>query len=222
MRKVTDTFADILFAPTEYSTKNIKHKRSVIVTCNTNIDSLLFALNKIKNKKQSKEKYLIAKTHRQENIKSRERITNFVNIISKTNNKVYFILKPNTKRILEKLNLMKKIQKKNIKILTELSYLEFIKLYRDCTAILTDGGGETEEATFLKKPCIVYRKKTERQEAEHIGIAIRSCSNPSKALQLIDKAFDKKSKWNNIIKTSTSPYGKGDTSKKIIDHLIKN
>src|SRR3989338_8812366 len=40
MRKVTDLFSNILLAPTEYSTKNIRYKKKVYVTGNTNIDSL--------------------------------------------------------------------------------------------------------------------------------------------------------------------------------------
>src|SRR3989344_6151539 len=221
MRKVTDLFSNILLAPTEYSTKNIRYKKKVYVTGNTNIDSLIFALNKI-SKKKSKEKYLIAKTHRQENIKSKERLTNFVKILTNTKENIHFILTSNTKKQLERFNLLNEIKnKRNIKILPTLSYLDFIKEFRDAAAILTDGGGETEESTYLKKPCLVYRHKTERQEAEIVGVARRVNSDYKKALKYLEEAFNKNSNYNKTIKNAKSPYGTGDTSKKIVDILLK-
>lgn len=221
MRLVTDFFANVYFPPTNYANKKLNKKNS-FVTGNTNIDSIMFALSKIKNKNKSKEKYLIAKTHRQENIKSKERFTNFIDIITSIKHKVYFIVTPNTKKQLEKTGLIKKVRKsKNIKLLTEQPYLEFIKYFRDCTAILTDGGGETEEATFLKKPCIVYRYETERQEAEEVKVAVRVKSNKEKAIKYINEAFNTKSSFNKNVKKSKCPYGNGTAAKKIVNILIK-
>ena len=221
-RIITDSLTKIHLTPTHYAAAHLKRKKDVYITGNTNIDSLQFALNKIKNKKKSKEKYLIAKTHRQENIKSKKRLTNFVNILLNTKHKIYFIMANSTKKALEKYNLLDKLKKKkNINIINELPYLDFIKLYRDCTAILTDGGGETEEATHLKKPCIVYRHATERQEAEVIGVARRVKSNTNEALKHIEEAFNTKSKFSKTVKASECPYGDGKASKRIIDYLLK-
>ncbi len=105
--------------------------------------------------------------------------------------------------------------------MNELPYLEFIKEYRDCTAILTDGGGEIEEATYLRKPCIVYRYKTERQEAEREGIAVRVESNKGKALKYINQAFNPKSNFTKTVKASKCPYGNGNASEKIVNILEK-
>ena len=38
-----------------------------------------------------------------------------------------------------------------------------------CAAVITDSGGITEEATYLKKPCITLRDNTERPETVKDG-----------------------------------------------------
>ena len=50
-----------------------------------------------------------------------------------------------------------------------LGYLQFIYLLKHATAVITDSGGITEEATILGIPCMTLRDSTERPETVEIG-----------------------------------------------------
>ncbi|MGD8828627.1 MAG: UDP-N-acetylglucosamine 2-epimerase, partial [Gammaproteobacteria bacterium] len=42
------------------------------------------------------------------------------------------------------------------------SYPEFIEILRSARWVLTDGGSIQEEASYLGKPCLILRERTER------------------------------------------------------------
>jgi UDP-N-acetylglucosamine 2-epimerase (non-hydrolysing) len=82
-----------------------------------------------------------------------------------------------------------------------------------CKLVITDSGGLQEECSFLNKKCLVCRETTERPES--IGITtfmVKSVNN-------LNNIFNEHI-YNYEINT-TSPFGDGFASKKIINILKK-
>ncbi|NIW45119.1 MAG: UDP-N-acetylglucosamine 2-epimerase (non-hydrolyzing), partial [Gammaproteobacteria bacterium] len=48
-------------------------------------------------------------------------------------------------------------------------YNEFLYLWKDAAAVITDSGGIQEETTALQVPCITVRNSTERPITVEIG-----------------------------------------------------
>ena len=44
------------------------------------------------------------------------------------------------------------------------SFVDFIQLMSNCEFLITDGGSNQEEASYLGIPCLVLRSETERPE----------------------------------------------------------
>ncbi|MEM5832453.1 MAG: UDP-N-acetylglucosamine 2-epimerase (non-hydrolyzing) [Candidatus Aenigmatarchaeota archaeon] len=212
-RRIADFFADILFAPTKEAAKNLKSKQVYIVG-NTVIDAVKLIKQKIKKSKKSN--FIIAMVHRQENIKSKTRMIKFIKIITKLKKKykILFISHPHSVDCLKKFDLWKYIEgDSQIKINELLKYSKFIRLLIKSKGIITDSGGIAEECCELKKPCLIFRKKTERVEAIKAGFAkIIFDSNINEIKSFLEK---------NINQNVKNPYGDGTTSKKIVDILLR-
>jgi UDP-N-acetylglucosamine 2-epimerase (non-hydrolysing) len=50
----------------------------------------------------------------------------------------------------------------NLRLTDPLGYLDFVKLMKESTLVLTDSGGIQEETTALGVPCLTIRENTER------------------------------------------------------------
>ena len=103
----------------------------------------------------------------------------------------------------------------NIKITPLVNYFKFIFLLSNCKYLITDGGSIQEESLVFKKPCILLRKRTERQEGLNSGINFLTGLNVNYAKRVI---------WdieNNNIKDKgfENPYGQEGLSKKIVELL---
>jgi UDP-N-acetylglucosamine 2-epimerase (non-hydrolysing) len=214
-RKIADKFSDILLAVSTRAENNLKKehcKGKIIVVGNTVVDSAKIALKLAKKQKLPK-KFAIITVHRHENIKSKERLEKIVEIITSVSIPCYFSLHDNTKNKLKEFNLLKKItSNKNIKLLKNLEYPEFIYLISKCSLILTDGGSIQEESLVFKKPCILLRKSTERQEGLTTGINYLSKLDVEKTKEKIDDYLN----LNTL--TFENPYGE-KVSEKIIKEL---
>jgi len=219
-RKMADRHSDLLFAPSKETAKNLKHlKGKVFVTGNTIVDGIDYTLKIAKKKKLKKisGKYVAVNIHRHENIKSKERLSTIIEIIDTVTYPVYWPMHDNTKKQLKKFGLWKKIQKRNIHITPLIGYVEFLWLLKNCSYIITDGGGIQEESLALKKPCIIMRKLTERQEGLKTGINFLIGTNVRKGRMIIKKLESRNFK---ILKFK-NPYGDGKAAKRIVDILVK-
>lgn len=219
-RLVSDKFSDILFAVSMKSKKNLeKYEKSkrIILTGNTIVDSSLITYNKSKNKNGKNGKnYVLINIHRHENLKSKERMEKIMNILSQIKNKAIWPLHDNTSYYLKKYGLMEKIREmKNLEITPLVSYSEFIVLIANCKYLITDGGSIQEESLVFKKPCILLRKKTERQEGLFTGINFLTELKVNRSKKIIEMIENDKLK----IKNFKNPYGERGLSKKIVDIL---
>lgn len=220
-RRIADKFSDILFAVSDLAEKNLKkerHKGNIIKVGNTIVDAANIAY-KIALKKKIKKlgnNYALISIHRHENIKNKERLKRIVHILSELPLESFWPLYDNTKKQLIKFGLYKKLLKnKNIKIISPMSYVEFIFHLANSNLLITDGGSIQEESLVFKKPCILLRKKTERQEGLKTGINFLTKLDIDYGKSLIRKI----EKGEIKVKKFKNPYGNKGLSKKILNIL---
>jgi len=51
-----------------------------------------------------------------------------------------------------------------VSLVPRLEYLPFLKAVRSAQFVITDGGGNQEELSYLGKPTLIFRDETERHE----------------------------------------------------------
>lgn len=219
-RRICDKFSDILLAVSERSKNNLRKyskNKKVVNFGNTIVDSAIISYNISKNKfKKLNYEYTLINIHRHENINSKKRLTKIVKILNNLKTRAIWPLHDNTKYYLKKYNLLKEIEKnENIKVTPLVSYFNFIFLMANCKYLITDGGSIQEESLVFKKPCIILREKTERQEGLSTGINFLTKLDVKKTKKIIEDIENNKLK----VKPFKNPYGEKGLTKKIVDLL---
>jgi len=221
-RRIADKFSNILFAVSENSEKNLrkyKNSKKIINSGNTILDSVNLTLKLSKNKnlkKLSSTKFGLISIHRHENIKSYERLSKIVEILSALTIPSFFTLHDNTKNQLIKFGLYEKLKfNKNVKIISPIDYENFIWQIKSCSLIVCDGGSMQEESLIFQKPCIILRKNTERPEGMDSNFQFLSNFEVGKTKNKIKEFLSKDFKVGKF----DNPYGKIGVSKKILEEL---
>lgn len=163
--------SNVYFAPDKWALKNLDGYKGMKV--NTQANTLYDSLQIIKKWSHPPKikipdyQYAIVSLHRFENIsrkKSLNRIISLLDFISK-DIKLLFITHAPTLKWLEKTKLIKKLEAmKNIELRPRYDYHDFISLVIKSEFVITDGGSNQEECYYLGKPCLLFRKATERNE----------------------------------------------------------
>ena len=202
-RQAISRIADVHLCPTELSEiflRNEKTQGRIEVVGNTVLDNLLGTETEYTNK-------VVVTMHRRENHHNMDEWFKTIDKIAEDNKELEFIipLHPNP-------NVQKhKHLLKNLKIVEPMEYNEFIKLLAKTKLVITDSGGLQEETSFLKKKCIVCRKKTERVEG--VNIFAFMCFEP-KSLEGIFKQVNE-----DHIPEGDCPYGDGHAAEKVYEVL---
>lgn len=170
-RRLTFLLTDVFLAPGDWAMRNLKSYKGTKIntTYNTLIDALSTSAETIDSLdiEIPTHQYGIVSTHRFENVFSRKRLQNIIIQLEKISqhHKLLFILHKPTHKNLLKYDLYERLSNnKNIVIRPRYSYFKFIKLVKNSDFVITDGGSNQEECYFLGKPCLIFRKATERQE----------------------------------------------------------
>lgn len=235
-RKIISNISDLNFAPTKRAVENLKSENiqstKIFLTGNTIVDSLDHLFEKWEDnitKSQvykkfkwliphiNKKKIILVTTHRRENFD--EGLKNICKAIFELSNEfideLMFIfpvhLNPNIKKIVE--NQLMEINQ--VKLLQPLNFIEFVYLQNSCDFILSDSGGVQEEAAYLKKPVLVLRDITERQESIDAGIVKLVGNNTNEIINETRKLILDKNHYNSMI-AEKNPYGDGQANKRII------
>ncbi|MFC1710672.1 UDP-N-acetylglucosamine 2-epimerase [Nanoarchaeota archaeon] len=222
-RRIIRGFTNHLFAVSDLSEKNLKKKRSFVggksmKVGNTIIDSVEMTYKKAKKRrfKKPRGKYFLINIHRYENLRSKKRLSQIVNIISHSKIKGIWPMHSNTKKHLIEYGFMKRVRElKNIEITPPVNYEKFLFLMANCEYIIADGGSIQEESLVFKKPYLVMRKFTERQEGIDTGINFLTKLDLEYSKKLMEKFESGKFK----VPKFKNPYGEKGVSKKIIDEL---
>ena len=219
-RQISDRFSDILLAVSERSENNLsKYKKSkrVIKAGNTIVDSALITYSNAKKQgKKIKGKYALINIHRHENLNKKERLQKVVSILKHVKIKAIWPIHDSTKKYLEEYGLMKEVESMgNIRIVPLTEYENFIFILANCSYLITDGGSIQEESLIFGKPCVILRKRTERQEGLSTGINFLTGLDKSYA----KKAIESIESGDIKVKKFTNPYGNRGVSKKVVGYL---
>lgn len=226
-RILTDHLSDFLFAPTKKAKQNLIlegiNSKKIFVVGNTIVDAVWQHLKMAIQKSKILEKlsleskqYFLLTLHREENADDRSRLTDILKGLAEIYRKyklpIVYPIHPRTKKRIKEFNL--KIPQ-GLKIISPLGYLDFLLLEKEALLILTDSGGVQEEACILKVPCVTLRENTERPETLKVGSNILAGTSPQLMLKSVGKMLQKPRRW-------MQPFGKGNSSRKILNILMKS
>jgi UDP-N-acetylglucosamine 2-epimerase (non-hydrolysing) len=221
-RRLTDHISTFLFAPTERAKVNLERESvwgKIYVTGNTVIDAVIQHLPIAEKKSQILkeirfEKFVLATAHRAENVDDAAVLKTFMEVFARSPVPVVYPMHPRTKKRLRQNKMYAQISKlENVQILPPLGYLDFLVLMKKSELIITDSGGIQEEATApcIRKPVLVIRLSTERQEAVEAGFAKVVGTDKQEILAALGTALARRKELPPM-----SPFGDGKAAEKIV------
>jgi UDP-N-acetylglucosamine 2-epimerase (non-hydrolysing) len=233
-RQVTARIADVHYAPTLAAKNNLLDEgipaNQIWVTGNTVIDALFLGLKKLENYTSKKiddlraivseeRKLILVTGHRRESFGGGfQRICTALKQLSQRKDIqiIYPVhLNPNVQQPVNEI--LSDVE--NIHLIEPLEYPDFIWLMNQAQIILTDSGGIQEEAPSLKKPVLVMRDTTEREEAIEAGTAILVGTDPLKIISETERLLNSEADYLEMT-SKENPFGDGKASQRIIDQLL--
>jgi|TARA_B100002019_G_scaffold124196_2_gene106912 UDP-N-acetylglucosamine 2-epimerase (non-hydrolysing) len=208
-RQMISRIADINFAPTSISAQNLFNEKTDGMTFTVG-NSVLDNLLEYKDQCEYTDKVLVT-LHRWENHHWMDQWFTELDKVAQKYSNIEFIIplhhNPNVRKHKDLL--------KNVTIVPALPHNELLDIMSKSKFIISDSGGLQEEGAFLNKKVIVCRDVTERPEGLYTG-HLTLCKTPSQLMEIVDKV-----NRDYIIKKD-SPYGKGDTAKRVKQILYDN
>jgi len=230
-RKIAGVIADLHFAPTEQSRKNLLREgvpdENIRVTGNTVIDALHwvahqpFDLSSLNLTLSAEIKLILVTAHRRENFgQPIEKICLALKEIAEHyRGEVHIVypvhLNPNIQEPVYRLL----GNTPNITLLPPLDYLPLVHLMKRAYLVLTDSGGIQEEAPGLGKPVLVLREVTERPEAVEEGAVYLTGTDREKIVTETIRLLED-SKYYDQMAQAVNPYGDGIAARRIVAALL--
>ncbi|MDE2091445.1 MAG: UDP-N-acetylglucosamine 2-epimerase [Gammaproteobacteria bacterium] len=184
IRRHVESRAELLFAPDEHSRDRLTSRRlrgAIYSTMyNTGRDALALVIQKhqLMSPAPDAGSYSVLTLHRLETLSRQnrlERVIRHVMRLSETIGPIRFFLHGPTQRALTRSGLLKVLEKHPAFTLMPLKpYPEFIRQIVHCRFLLSDGGSIQEEASYLNKPCLILRERTERLHGMHANACLAS------------------------------------------------
>lgn len=163
--------SDVMFCPDENAKLNLEKYsgRKVVTQGNTLKDSLRNVLNRISESDslETPATFGIVTLHRFENLRNRAALLRVVELVEEVANyhKLLFILHKPTERKLNRFGFYQRLKDNpNIELRPRYDYLDFMRLTAKSSFVVSDGGSNQEECSYLGKPILLLRNATERQE----------------------------------------------------------
>jgi len=226
-RILSDRVSSLLFCPTQTAVENLNSegiKNGVYQVGDVMYDVALFYKEKAKTKSGiistlglTSKNFVLATCHRAENTDDPQRLKNILIAFSEIAKTIPLVipLHPRTKKLIAENNLNSLLE--SIITTEPLPFLDMVALEQDAKMILTDSGGVQKEAFFYSTPCITLRDETEWVETVSLGWN-----------QLVGANTDLIIKAAHAVNTDTrpetklNPYGNGNASQEICEHLLKS
>jgi UDP-N-acetylglucosamine 2-epimerase (non-hydrolysing) len=224
-RVVTTRIAHWHFCPTMRALANLRAEgidsSRLFLTGNTGIDSLRLVLERAEKcvAGNGGRRRILLTAHRRENHGRRmETICRAVREIVCEFKDVEFVVPvhptPTVRRTFERLL----GGRERIQLLPPVTYPRLVSEMAQSYVILTDSGGIQEEAPYLKKPVLVLREVTERQEAVDMGVAQLVGTDAPAVIGAVRKLLTDPAVYSRMA-SGASPYGDGYAAQRIATAL---
>jgi UDP-N-acetylglucosamine 2-epimerase (non-hydrolysing) len=208
-RIVTDSISEILFTTEPSGNENLRREGiaqgKIHFVGNTMIDSLVRCRELLEQsppdtplvRSAAGGAYFVVTIHRPSNVDDSRQLHRVLRILESASDHapVLFVAHPRTAARLEKLETKARVVHMNgngtglsrgmIHLVPPLSYMQFLYLVMNSTAVLTDSGGIQEETSFLGIPCLTLRENTERPVTVERGTNVLVGLDKEKAESLL-------------------------------------
>ncbi len=178
-RLLTFHFTDIYFCADEWAINNLGRYKGIKVNmgANTMLDGVRYALNYPFSASFDfqKSRYAVVSIHRFENIFASRFTQIIIPLLKEVAEKHHLIitLHPTTRERLHSLDLYKYLSThKNITLHERFGFVEWINVCNKAEFVITDGGSNQEELSYLGVPTLLFRNETERQEGLEQNVVI--------------------------------------------------
>ena len=233
-RIITDRLSTLWFAPTEGAAENLRRERlpvsskTLFVTGNTVIDALFRTLRKnhapspdLAPLVSGSDPVILMTAHRRESWGSPlESICLAIKDILEADRRVRILIplhkNPSVRDVIQRLL----AGEKRIILCEPLKYPDFVWAMNRSILILTDSGGEQEEAAGLKKPVLVMRDLSERPEALETGTALLVGTDRERITQTTLKILSDGVFREKLLSRGENPFGDGTASLRIADSVL--
>ena len=171
-RLLTDQIADLLFTPSQDGDQNLLHegvsREKIYLVGNVMIDTLVRLMPKAVTRwtslqeELSLNRYLLVTLHRNFNVDDPDTLSEIIDALSDISEEItiLFPVHPRTRQRIREFGIG--VNKKDLRLLDPIGYLDFLALQVHADLVLTDSGGIQEETTYLGVPCLTARPNTER------------------------------------------------------------
>lgn len=179
--------SDIAFCPGPWAASNLaryRHLDVVDTQHNTLLDAVRYAI--AGTPRATMPAYAVVSVHRFENLRSRRRLDAIVRIVTEVARRmrVVMVLHPVTERVLRRRGLHEALARAGVEMTPRMAYTRFLALLAGATVVLTDGGSNQEELSYLGVPTLLLREATERREGLGENVVLAGYDVP-KVLSLV-------------------------------------
>jgi len=217
MRLITFQFSDVYFCPNNWAVNNLRRYKGEKIDLGINpvYDSVKTAINSNVKAELPSERYVVVSIHRFENIFTNKLEKTIIPLLEKIADfgfTLVFVLHPSTRNVLLKneKKLYNRLDKNKKIILKErYPYFEFLQLLNNSEFVVTDGGSNQEELSYMGKPTLLFRNVSERIEGLNEN-AIISHFDIKTIMEFVENYKQRQFPFKNI---ETSP------SQIIVDYL---
>ncbi|EMF0470189.1 UDP-N-acetylglucosamine 2-epimerase (non-hydrolyzing) [Enterococcus faecium] len=229
-RQLTDTLADIYFAPTGMSKSNLlkegRSEESIFITGNTAIDAMKYTIKKNYSNELLDnlvgKRIILVTMHRRENLG--QPMTNVFKAINRLVEKFedVHIVFPMHKNPKVRKNAEETFNdSEQVHLIEPLDVIDFQNFSNNSYMILSDSGGVQEEAPSLGVPVLVLRDTTERPEGIEVGTLKLVGTEEDKVFEEATLLLSDKEEYKKMSQAS-NPYGDGNASERILDAIAYN
>lgn len=232
-RKLTGAIADMHFAPTSTSKKNLLREniveKNILVTGNTVIDALQttvrsdyhFADEDFNKVFAAGHRLILMTTHRRENLGEPMRhVYRALKSVLETHEDVEAIFPVHKNPKVREIVAQELGHLSRVHLIEPMDYEPFANLMAKVDVVLTDSGGIQEEAPALGKPVLVLRDTTERPEAVEAGTVKLVGTAYEDVLRETNLLLDDEKHYRSMAEAA-NPYGDGRACERIVKAVLR-
>ncbi len=216
-RVIADHLADLCLAPTAHNVANLKAEGisgdTVVETGNPIVEAVERLMptrddqaELVRRFDVAPDSFVLATFHRPENVDDENTLRVVLDSLASLDAPVLVPLHPRTRQRIAEFGLQDVAS--GLRIVDPIGFRDFIGLGSQARLIVSDSGGVQEEVSIYKRPAVVIRRSTERQEVEGTFVQ-RFAPGPDLASRLADE-LDRSARRAADLADEPSPFG--DTS----------